>query len=313
LIRVGAALLVALYHLAFYWPARKIGVFSPGWVGVQIFFVLSGFVIAFSADGREVGKFLKGRAARLYPAALICSTIIFLLFPQSRLTYLRSVVLFPVGPWIDGVFWTLPIEMAFYLLVAVTLWRGWPLHKLAIGLGVYSAGFWVLKAALWGFADFSGLENGAGYLTLLQYGAFFALGMCFYARLWMVAVALGLICFVALAWQSSLEVPGAPFWVAPVIWAAASIAIASCIHWNAFVARVLDRVPTRTLGLMTYPLYLVHSAVGKFVQAWVAQPTLALLIGLLASLLVAFAVLPFEDSVRQTFRLPRQSAPATLP
>src|SRR2546430_146899 len=53
----------------------ELSVFDIGWVGVEIFFVLSGFVIAQSADGKSAYRFLVGRAGRLLPAIWICATI----------------------------------------------------------------------------------------------------------------------------------------------------------------------------------------------------------------------------------------------
>jgi hypothetical protein len=48
-----------------------------GWVGVETFFVISGFVIANSAIKSSVIEFLFGRALRLYPAVWVCSTLTF--------------------------------------------------------------------------------------------------------------------------------------------------------------------------------------------------------------------------------------------
>lgn len=37
--------------------------------------------------------------------------------------YLRSVVLLPVGPWVDGSYWSLAVEIVFYMLIFVILWQ----------------------------------------------------------------------------------------------------------------------------------------------------------------------------------------------
>ena len=48
-----------------------------GWVGVEVFFVISGFVIANSASKTSPIEFLISRALRLYPAVWVCSTATF--------------------------------------------------------------------------------------------------------------------------------------------------------------------------------------------------------------------------------------------
>src|SRR4051812_28811563 len=85
MVRFCSALLVAFFHLGFSgWAIQGSrgyeiyqGLFTipqtqylgfSGWVGVQIFFVISGLVVAQSAEGRSPADFLKGRIVRLYPA-----------------------------------------------------------------------------------------------------------------------------------------------------------------------------------------------------------------------------------------------------
>ncbi len=177
LLRLASAISVALFHhLYFSWAAKIINndynlfadyprfLFAAnftwfGWVGVEVFFVISGFVIANSASKRSPVQFLISRALRLYPAVWVCSTatfVVILLFaklPLSQLlgAYIRSLVLFPRGPWIDGVYWTLAAEISFYALVflLLTLKRVTLLH------------------AAWGLTVYSGLFNAVGLLVAL--------------------------------------------------------------------------------------------------------------------------------------------------
>src|ERR1700690_3189143 len=89
LIRFFAATIVMLFHFSFYSWAKNVHAplqidgsefFSLAqytWfcaIGVQIFFVISGFVISESAHNAAAIDFIKGRALRLYPAAWICAT-----------------------------------------------------------------------------------------------------------------------------------------------------------------------------------------------------------------------------------------------
>ena len=119
-IRFTAALLVVAFHLCFWsWtatdstPGRILGGaarfphLAPfawfGWIGVEIFFVISGLVIANSANNRTPIAFLNGRALRLYPGAWICATISAAVLLTMRLVpvrhlareYLGSITLVP--------------------------------------------------------------------------------------------------------------------------------------------------------------------------------------------------------------------------
>ena len=113
-----------------------------GYLGVHIFFVISGFVIPWSlyrADYvlRDYPRFVLKRNVRLYPPYLasIAITILatnFVLAPAfhlPRLTVTARDLLFHFAylndlvhvPWINVVYWTLAIEFQWYLLVGLML------------------------------------------------------------------------------------------------------------------------------------------------------------------------------------------------
>lgn len=166
-IRFAAAMLVTLFHLGFLWWAHPMDeasvrlhsdlaplapFVSSGWVGVPIFFMLSGFVIAFSAHGRGVRQFALGRAVRLYPAAWLCTGVTALVIapdPGLWRKLANSFALSPVGPWVSGVYWTIAIEIVFYAVVALLLASRRPrgLEELGIGLAILGSGYWLLRAA----------------------------------------------------------------------------------------------------------------------------------------------------------------------
>ena len=141
-IRVMAALLVVGYHFGSgmwchesklpHTPAHAFNVFRNyidfGWVGVEIFFVLSGFVIAYSAYSARAFPFLRQRLVRLVPGMLLCATfsavvMLSLHIPLSTIAerFAHSVFFLPGATYIDAAHWTLPIEMAFYLLCFLLL------------------------------------------------------------------------------------------------------------------------------------------------------------------------------------------------
>jgi peptidoglycan/LPS O-acetylase OafA/YrhL len=87
LLRLAAAILIVLYHYTFHGP----GAYQLTWVawpavtpvtkyfflGVPLFFVISGFVIAYSAQNRTVLEFFIARFSRIYPGFVLCMSLTF--------------------------------------------------------------------------------------------------------------------------------------------------------------------------------------------------------------------------------------------
>ena len=102
-----------------------------GYLGVDLFFMISGFVIMLSSEGRTVGQFALARFMRLYPMFWVCisiTTIIAVLANTQHISlgqYLAGLTMVPdtfgAFAYIDGVYWTLEIELRFYFFVALLL------------------------------------------------------------------------------------------------------------------------------------------------------------------------------------------------
>jgi exopolysaccharide production protein ExoZ len=97
-----------------------------GAAGVDLFFVISGFIMATVGPGRQPGEFLLDRAWRIFPLWLIAVAPWLLGQTHDGATIITSVTLWPV--W-NGTFhtpalmlgWTLCFEMLFYAAFAVAL------------------------------------------------------------------------------------------------------------------------------------------------------------------------------------------------
>lgn len=139
-----AAVSVMIFHYSINQNGGKLGwEFRYGVTGVDLFFMISGFVITLSIQKIQKWQdFAIFRFARLYPTfwACVLITTLFILFydPGSLSTsqFLANLTMFPVYFGIenlDQVYWTLLVEMIFYLWI-LTLWLvGGMRHIVTIG------------------------------------------------------------------------------------------------------------------------------------------------------------------------------------
>lgn len=146
LLRGLAALSVAWFHLTSShsgsWVARS---GSYGWLGVEIFFVISGFIVPYSMtllfDRYRVSDapaFLIRRMIRLEPAYFISIILVIILYYLSRMTpgfaggeqkysvlqilaHFFYLITFTDYQWIQPVYWTLGYEFIFYIFMSISL------------------------------------------------------------------------------------------------------------------------------------------------------------------------------------------------
>lgn len=331
-------MLVLMFHLS-YWgwrdPASDTGValdgaahfptlgpwFSGGWVGVQIFFVISGFVIAYTANAKSADAFLISRLARLYPAAWVCATVTFCLVwavelipvDQAVRSYLRSVALWPRGPWIDQVYWSLRVELSFYALVMtlLVLDRFRNIEPVMEVVGTVSTVFCIVALTATGGHQWP-LFSWYGEILLLGHGHSFALGVTFWLttqsamtprRMRFCLVYCAGIAVVLLTREGKL--------MASLLFAASLGAFYLSTQYNALAVRYLGAGGVRLAriaGLMTYPLYLLHDIAGAIMIRWLVRyanlpDTLALAAAIIGLLALSFAVaMVAEPRIRPVIR-----------
>jgi peptidoglycan/LPS O-acetylase OafA/YrhL len=145
LLRLAAVAAVVFYHYGFWGPASHgapqvalpylASYAQYGFLGVPIFFAISGFVIAYSAEGRTPVGFAIARFSRIYPTFLFCMTLTFATilllggtnFEVSFAQWFAN--LFVAAPalgqsYVDTSYWSQVIEVAFYAWVAAFLALG---------------------------------------------------------------------------------------------------------------------------------------------------------------------------------------------
>jgi len=289
-LRLVAALMVALYHYTAFTPYGKtIWGVEPetsfpflhrlttyGWMGVELFFLISGFVICMSSWGRSLGGFFRSRITRLYPAywpAVLITTAAAVIYPDVRhhlpladvltnLTMLNA----PLNvTHVDGVYWSLWAEARFYLLFAVVLlWRG---------------GLDLRRATLFGYgwlvaAVITVAANQPVLKVILQpeYAPLFVGGMAFYLihrfgsdiTLWGLVGAAYLLSVnnsahrVVQVGDTTLHRPLSPAVGIALITLYYAVMAVIAMGWT---SRIQWRWLT-TAGLLTYPFYLLHENIG---------------------------------------------------
>jgi peptidoglycan/LPS O-acetylase OafA/YrhL len=286
-LRLVAAVSVAFFHLAGCavvakaWGAKTDDIFPTinhfaayGFLGVELFFMISGFVICMSAWGRTLGDFTRSRITRLFPAywpAVIITTIVVTIWPvitnrlpTDQIAVNLVMLNMPLKvPNVDNVYWTLWSEARFYLLFGLVLvWRGLTLKRtLLFGYG-------------WLIASIFTVKGGVPILSMIlqpESAPLFVAGMAFFLihrfghdlKLWGLvgfAYALALHNVVGRidsdAKNNHYDLShGVGFGLVTIFFALMAVI---AMGWT---ARIQWKWLT-TAGLLTYPFYLLHQNIG---------------------------------------------------
>ncbi|MFI2412469.1 acyltransferase family protein [Streptomyces sp. NPDC018947] len=288
-LRLVAALMVAAYHyggrggsVADAWgssPKLQFptlhAYFSYGCLGVQIFFVISGFVICMSGWGRSLTSFVASRASRLLPAywaAVILVTAVFALpvvayeavSPSDALVNL-TMLQQPLGAdRVLGVCWTLWVEVRFYALFAVCVVLPGVNRRRVL---MFCAG-WLLASALAQAAHEPLLE----LVLMPEYAPFFVGGVGLYlvhrdrrdAHAWAL-VAAGFLVGQHYAVRELWNAADPNAFAHRTTFGIVLVVALGFLAVAAVALGLLNRANWRWLtvaGALTYPFYLVHEHLG---------------------------------------------------
>jgi peptidoglycan/LPS O-acetylase OafA/YrhL len=247
-------------------------VFKYGWLGVEAFFVISGFVICMSSWGRPLSHFFVSRVTRLMPAymcaVLITATVLLLVplgRPRPHLSYVGVNLTMLQGflhvKHLDNVYWTLFVELKFYLLFSIVVAFGVTYRRV------------VAFCLIWAVASLFAISSGSAFLRGLtepRSAPLFIAGIVLYLihrfgpdlLLWsLLATSIGVEA-AGLAQRDEITTGRAAYGVALIVmFVIFAVMTAVALGWFDWV-----RWPGLvTLGALTYPLYLLHHEIGLVV------------------------------------------------
>jgi len=296
-LRGFAALNVVLFHYTsrfreIYghdYPVRYDWIY--GHYGVELFFVISGFVIYMTLQNvNNVQEFAYKRFTRLYPTYWICLLITLSIISITKQPGMEGFTIYEIimnlsmlqGVFevrnIDGAYWSLLPELFFYAAMAFVYYIGWlpKVKTLAV--------VWLVLMLL----NRQGLLPFGAYFLNLEYGMFFLAGILFYN----LKVNNGgfithlLICsclFTAIWVNQSTE--------------CAYVFTSIFFLFYLFVydrLKILSIRPLIFLGYISYPLYLLHQNIGfiliKTLKLYISNEFVVMLLSILLLISLAWLV-----------------------
>lgn len=300
-----------------------------GYLGVNLFFMISGFVIFMSAEHSGVRDFLASRVARLYPAfwaavpltALIAwwlGSAFFQVGPKVVIVNMTMVPHWFDVDFVDGAYWSLAVEMHFYIAVALSLALGLMKRPERLAFG------WLLVCLVYAVRPIYALDL---WLNA-RWGPFFCIGVCSYLIRtrgaspfrWALFVSAFALAVFETVDRTSRAGSGDNAWVlAGAVSAFSSLFVLIALgKW-----RMRASPLTHWAGLATYPVYLLHQNIGYVLlaalAAWLPHFGTRLLvvvaaIGTLAWVLVRFVEKPLGPRLRRAIALGlrQRASPGTV-
>jgi peptidoglycan/LPS O-acetylase OafA/YrhL len=279
LLRFLAALAVVFFHYAYRGFASNDLSVMPypllapvakyGYLGVELFFMISGFVVLMSASSGSLKKFFISRCVRLYPAFWACCTLTFIVilvlggrrFSVSPAQYLINMTMlnefFGVAS-VDGAYWSLFVEIKFYALVALVLAAG-QIHRAELIVWL-----WLAATVALDIVPLGKLR----WLLMVDYAPCFiggAMAFIIYSRGLTLARFSGLLTAGAAAAHHSVGRAPPSIFEASVVIGLVTLFFALMLLIAVRRTGFVGRRNWLAIGALTYPLYLIHQNVGYMI------------------------------------------------
>ena len=306
-----AALMVCLFHF---------NLFNYGITGVDLFFIISGFVIYMSLiNAKTIRDFWFSRFIRLYPTywlsiiiAVFSLTLIGQVIVSHQLSFVLGnlTMLQPLFRCDDltGPYWTLYIEINFYVLIsAIWITRQFKNVEWIILIGMAIAGGLILTYQFWGNSSHGYTRFFIVSRTLIPIvGHFqvFSAGILFYSiyasGINRKRLILLIISFVMIAITHG-DGGGKVFYYLSL----KEHLICCFIYYTVFILIIYDRAPFLKspllvkLGYISYTLYLIHQSFGLSLSDSLTPsigPVFAKSIGIASSLILSYLITHYFDT-----------------
>ena len=273
-IRGIAAIFVVLYHYTvqygaiFGFTVAPFFRFEFGKYGVELFFIVSGFVIFLTLNKTtNPYDFIVSRFSRLYPAYWAAVILTFTVATMAALPNygislknafinLSMLQKFVHVPPVDGVYWTLVIELSFYIVMFIFFLTKQLKNITAIAL------LWLFIIISLNFIEQSlgiHLPSFVRFILMLTYGNLFIAGIMFYKIMHEKNLIHYLILLIALLTEYYLR--GA------VVWHVLFYYVLFFLFTSQNL-KFLAMKPLVYLGTISYSLYLIHQNIGYVVIQW---------------------------------------------
>lgn len=332
-LRFIAAFGVMNFHYLFT-LTDKLSWYRYGNLGVQLFFFISGFVIAKSVANRSTTEFAKGRFIRLFPLFWILCTVTYiftLVMPNGKPVYFAEYLIsmtmlgdklssaLRYGGLVDPSYWTLSVELIFYT---------------AIGLFVYLFSWKKIRYFFWGWLILSAFsfllhidKTFIMKLFLVRHASYFivggALALCLEESVRKKSQKLAdhALLIIALLYSTLISFIALPPYFMPnkldgIIIAIAHPILFLVVLFFIYISPYLQTVKVRTvctvIGGLTYPLYLLHQTIGNttinYFTDSTSYPRIFLVLVVEALMLIAaYIAYKYDKNLRAWLRRKLQS------